>query len=42
MNRIANSGALPEDIIGFTRAGEELNITRQTIDSLPSVAIGIA
>ena len=42
IHKIANSGALPGQIIDFAISGERRNIMRQTIESLPSVASGIA
>ena len=42
IHKFANSGVLPEQLIDFTRAGAELNVMRQTMDSLPSVASGIS
>ena len=36
------SRAEPGDVVDFARSREELNITRRTIDSLPSVDSGIA
>ena len=42
MHRLANSDAEPSHLIDFALVNEELNIMRQTIDSSPSVASGIA
>ena len=42
IKKLPNSGELPAEVRDFTRAGEELNITRQTIDPPPSLASGIS
>ena len=42
MLKIANSGAVPGQIRECARASDELNIMRQTTDSLPSGESGIA
>ena len=42
IHRLANSEAGPSQLIDFASVSEELNITRQTIDSLPIAAGGIA